>query len=117
MQTILKLVSDNRGQASMVGDYLAQFHAKAANEAQSIEAVSSHADDVAFVRDDADEFRDNCAEQKRAQLGSFGQSNQANSKTVFIFVNPIILSFRRNGPDLRLWVESPSPEADREYGI
>ena len=113
MQTLLKVVFDNRGQASMVHDYLALFHAKAAaNEAQFIESLSSDTDDVAFARDDAREFRDNGAERERAQLGSFGQvPNQANSKNLFIFVNPIILSFRRNGPNLRLWVESPSPGA------
>src|SRR6266567_5525450 len=109
MQTILKVVCDNKGQARMVDDYLAQFCAKAANEAQSIEFPSS-TDDVAFARDDADEFRDNFAGKKRAQLGSFGKlPNQANSTTQSIFVNPIILSYRPNGQNLCLWVSSHSP--------
>ena len=110
MQTILKVVCDNRGQASMVDDYLVQFCAKAANEAQAVEFASPDGDDVAFVRDDAEEVRNNCAEQPRAQLGSFGRSpNQANDKTTIIFINPVILSYRPDGQKLRLWVSSPSP--------
>ena len=41
MQTILKVVHDNRGQASMVDDYLAQYCARSANEALSIESPFS----------------------------------------------------------------------------
>jgi hypothetical protein len=110
MQTILKLVCDNRGQAAIVDDYLTQFRAKVANDAQSIEVPSSDADDIAFVRDDAEEFRDECVEKQRAELGSFGRSSSAmNQKAQLIFVNPIILSCRFNEENLRLWVESPSP--------
>jgi hypothetical protein len=114
MQTILKVVQDNRGQASMVDNYLAQFSAKAANEALSIESPSSDGDNVAFVRDDAYELRDNCAEQQRAHLGSFEHlPNQANNTAQFILINfnPIILLYRRNGQNLRLGVASASSGA------
>ena len=110
MQTILKVISDNRGQASIVDDYLVQFASKAAQEPQSVEFPSPYADDVVFARDDADETRDKGAEKPRAQLGSLGQSpNQANGNTKFIFMNPIILSYRRDGQNLRVWVKSLSP--------
>jgi hypothetical protein len=96
----------------MIDDYLAQYCAETTNEALSIEPASSEGDNVAFVRDDADEFRDNCAEQKRAQLGSFVWSpNQANSKALLIHMNPIILLYRPNGQNLRIWVASTSPGA------
>jgi len=109
MQTIVKVISDNRGQAHMVDHYLAQFAVKASKEPESIEFPSPGADDVAFARDDDHESRDNCAEKPRAQLGSFGQSpNQANGRTKFVFVNPIILTYRPDGRSLRLWVASPS---------
>ncbi len=112
MQTMLKVVFDNRGQASMVDDYLVRFCAKAANEEQAIEFPPLDADDVAFVRDDAEEIRGNSAEQPRAQLGGFGSSqNPSNSKIQFIFINPVILSYGPNGQKLRLWVSSPSPGA------
>ena len=114
MQTILKVICDNRGQANMVDDYLVQFAAKAAQEPESIEFPSPYANDVAFTRADGHESRDNCAEQPRAQLGSFAQSpNQANGNTNFIFMDPIILSYRPDGQNLRLWAESPFPGTDR----
>src|SRR5258708_5301911 len=110
MQTILKVVCNNRDQAGMVDDYIVRFCAKAADEAHSIEFPSPDPDDVAFARDDAHEFPDNCDEKLHARLGSFGQwPNQANSKLQIIFVNPMILSYRPNGPTLRFWVASPSP--------
>ena len=109
MQTILKVMWDNRGQGSMVDDYLVRFRAKAANDEQAIEFPAPNADDVAFVRDDADKIRDNSAEQPRAQLGGFRSSpNHANSSTKTIFINPVILSYGPNGQKLRLWVSSPS---------
>ena len=111
MQTILKVMCDNRGQASMVDDYLVRFCAKAANEEQAIEFPPPDADNVAFVRDDGGEIRGNRAEQPRAQLGGFGNSpNHAISKTTTIFINPVILSYGPNGQKVRLWVSSPSPE-------
>ena len=110
MQTILKVICDNRGQASIVNDYLARFARKAAQEPQSVEFPSPYADDVVFARDDADETRDKCAEKPRAQFGSLGQSpNQANGNTEFILMNPIILTYWRDGQNLRVWVKSPSP--------
>ena len=110
MQTILKVVCDNRGQVSMVDDYLVRFCAKAANEEQAIEFPPPDADNVAFVRDDGGEIRGNRAEQPRAQLSSFGNSpNRAMSKTTIIFINPVILSHGPNGQKMRLWVSSPSP--------
>lgn len=113
MQTILKAMCDNRGQASMVDDYLVRFRAKAANEEQAIDFPPANAEDVAFVRDDAEEIRGNSAEQPRARLGGFGgSSNQVNSKTKIIFINPVILSYGLNGQKLRLWVSSPSPGTD-----
>jgi len=112
MQTILKVIRNNRGHAGMIDDYLAQYCAEISNEALSMETASSEGDNVAFVRDDADKFRDNCGEQKRAQLGSFEwPPNQANSKTLLIHMNPIILLYRPNGQNLRLWVASTSPGA------
>jgi hypothetical protein len=109
MQTMLKVVCDNRGQASLVDDYLVRFFAKAANEEQAIEFPPPDADDVAFARDDAEEIRGNRAEEARAQLGGFRSSpNQANSKTTIVFINPVIISYGASGQKLRLWVSSPS---------
>lgn len=117
MQTILKVVHDNRGQASMVDDYLAQYCARSANEALSIDSPFLLDDNnIAFVRDDAYEFRDTRSERKRAPLGSFEHlPNQANSTTQFILINlnPIILLYRPNGQNLRLSVASiPSGAAE-----
>jgi len=70
MQTILKVVHDNRGQASMVDDYLAQFCARSANEALPIESSSFDDDNIAFMRDDVYEFQDNREERQRA-IGQF----------------------------------------------
>jgi len=56
MQTILKVVCDNRGQVSMVDDYLVRFRAKAANEEQAIILPPTDTDDVTFVRDDEGEI-------------------------------------------------------------
>lgn len=114
MQTILRVVEDNRGQANMVDSYLARFSAKASHAKLSIESSFSDDDNVAFVRDDAYELRDNCAERQRAQLRSFEHlPNQANSTTQFIVINlnPIILLYRPNGQNLRLSVASTSPGA------
>ena len=109
MQTILRVVSDNRGQASMIDDYLAQFAARTASEDLSSEPPSFDSDNIAFIRDDVNELRDNCAELERTHLGSFRQlPNQAKSKTQLIFMNPIILLHRPNGQNLRLWVASTS---------
>jgi|KBSSwiStaDraftv2_1062776.scaffolds.fasta_scaffold1345695_1 hypothetical protein len=110
MQTILKVVHDNRGQAIMVYDYLSQFCARSANEALSIDDD----DNIAFVRDDAYEFRYTRGERQLAQLGSFEHlPNQANGTTQFILINlnPIILLYRRNGQNLRLSVASTSSGA------
>jgi hypothetical protein len=94
----------------MIDAYLVQYCEKVANEARPVELPSPDADDVAFAWDDANEFRTNCAEKPRAQLGSFRQSpNQANHNLHFIFINPMILSYQPNGQSLRLWVASPSP--------
>lgn len=110
MQTIVKVICNNRGQADMVDHYLARFAIKSSQEPKSVEFPSPDADDVAFARDDAGESRDICAERPRAQLGSFGQSpNQADGRTKFVFMNPIILTYRPDGQNLCLWVESPSP--------
>jgi hypothetical protein len=110
MQTILKVVCDGRSQASMVDEYLAQFCAKAASELQSIDLSSSDAEGFVFAKDDADEVRNHRPEKIRARLGSFERSpNQANSNTQYIFVNPIILSYRPDGQTMRHWVASPSP--------
>jgi hypothetical protein len=109
MQTILKVVCDNRGQASIVDEYLVRFWAKAGNEEQVIGFPAPDTDDAAFVRDDAEEIQGNSAEQPVAQLGGFGSSpDQANSKTKIIYVNPVILSHGPKGQKLRLWVSSPS---------
>jgi hypothetical protein len=103
MQTTLKVVCDNRSQASLVDNYLVRFCAKAANEGRAIEFPPPDADDVAFARDDAKEIRGNSAEEPRAQFGGFGSSpNQANSKTNIIFINPVIISYGPNGQKLRL---------------
>ena len=110
MQTILKVICGNRGQASIVDDYLVRFASKAGQEPQSVEFPSPYADDVVFARDDASETRDKCAEKSRAQLGSLGQSpNQPNGNTKFILMNPIIFSYRRDGLNPRVWVKGSSP--------
>ena len=110
MRTILKVICDNRGQASIMDDYLARFAGKAAQGPQSFEFPSPYADDVVFARDDANETCDKCAEKPRAQLGILGQSpNHANGNTKLILMNPIVLSYRRDGQNLRVWVRSPSP--------
>ena len=110
MQTIVRVICDNRGQADMVGHYLAQFAVKASKEPELIEFPSPDADDVAFARDDAHESRADLAEKPRAQLGSFGQSpNQANGRTKFVFINPIILTYRPDGQSLGFWIASPPP--------
>ena len=97
MQTILKIVCDNRGQASMVDDYLVRFCDKATSESPGIDIPSRDANDVVFVKDDSQEFSDERRASPRAQLSSFGAPpNQASPNTVLIFVNPIIISF---GPD------------------
>jgi hypothetical protein len=97
----------------MVDDYLVQFCAKAASETQVIDFPWPGSADVAFARDDAQTPRGNCGEPRRALLGSFSQlSSEANSKTQFIFVNPVIISFRPEGQSLRLWVSSPQPGMD-----
>ena len=105
MQTILRVLNDNRGQGSMVDRYLSLFCTRDANEAQSSEVDFYDSDNVAFLRDDADEFQDNCGEQQRAHLGSFRNlPNLANRKSQFIFMNPIILLYRPDGQNLGLWV-------------
>lgn len=116
MQTILKVVHDNRRQANIVDDYLAQFCARSANVSLSIESPFFNEDNIAFVRDDAYEFRQSRAKRQRAQLGSFENlPNQANSTTQFILINlnPIILLYRHHGQNLRLSVASiPSGAAE-----
>ena len=108
MQTILKVVRNNRGHVGMIDDYLAQYCAESTDDSPSIETASSEGDNVAFVRDDADKFRDNCGEQKRAQLGSFeGSPNQANSKTLLIHMNPIILLIDLMGRTCVLGLQAP----------
>ena len=110
MQTILKVVCGNGSQASMIDAYLIQYCEKVANDTQSIEFPSPGADDIAFAWDDANESRTDCADKPRAQLGSFRPSpNQANDKTQFIFINPVILSYQPDGQSRCLWVGSPSP--------
>jgi hypothetical protein len=110
MQTVVKVVCDNQGKASMVDDCLVRFCAKAANEQQAIEFPPPDADDVAFVRDDLDEIQGNLAKLPRARLGGFRSSpDHANSKTKIIFINPVIVSYGPNGQKLRLWVSTPFP--------
>ena len=96
MQTVLRVRFDNRGQGKMVDDYRACFCAKAASNPRLMRFPSPNGADVAFERDDAQERNESCAKQPRALLGSFNRSsNPGDSKIVFIFVDPIILSFRR----------------------
>jgi hypothetical protein len=81
MQTILKVVRGNRGQASIIDKYLDQFCVRAANEALSIESPSSNDDNVAFARDDLSEVQDTVdviaaiavARQARASHGEADQ--------------------------------------------
>ncbi len=70
MQILLKVVYDNSDHSSIVDDYLAQFSARILNEDVSVEFPPSEGE-VAFARDDSDEFRDNREGRDRAQLGSF----------------------------------------------
>ena len=119
MQTVLRVVVDNRGQAAIVDDYLVRFSDRAVNEGTSIEFPSPSADDVAYARDDADEVLNHPSEKPRGQLGSFPRTpNQADSsKMLFIHVNPAILSFQPDGRKLRLWVSSPSPGASEDASM
>ena len=116
MQTILKVVCDNRGQTQMVNDYVAQFCAKLANEKSARDAPRTRldfpeTDDVAFVKDDCQEVASEVSENAPVplvRLGSFGPfSNQVNENTQLIFVNPIILSYRPNGRQYFMKVQSP----------
>jgi len=109
MQTILKIVCDKRGQAQTVDDYLVRFCEKAAGLGPANELPSPSADDVAFARDDVPELREDGISDGRAQLGSFGAPNMVNGNMTLVFVNPVIVSYRPDGQNLRLWVGSPSP--------
>jgi hypothetical protein len=112
MQTILKVVRGNGGQGNMVHNYLTQYCARIESDAQSTEPVCSDAGEVAFVKDDAYEFRNESAEQEGLLLGSLRpMPNQAKSKTRLIFMNPMILLYRPNGQNLRLWVATASSGA------
>jgi hypothetical protein len=108
MQTILKVVRDNRGQANMVDNYIAAFCERFADESPLSMFPTEHAD-VAFARDDAHDLLVSSRDQSAASLGSFCASlHQTNDKVRFVFVNPVIVSYRSNGQKLRLWVGSPS---------
>jgi hypothetical protein len=118
MQTILKIVHGSRGQASVVDDYLARFCSGRGDEAHSIEPPASDMGDVAFVRDDAYGSQDNVTGPQRARLGSFGPlPNQDNCKSLIIFMKPIILLYRPNGQNLRLWLASTSSESAGESEV
>lgn len=109
MQTILKVVCDNRGQAHMVEAYLAEFCARFAAESPLREFPASDADDVAFAWDEERKLPASSVDQPIGGLGSFRPSlHQANERVSFVFVNPVIVSYRPNGQKLRLWVGSPS---------
>jgi hypothetical protein len=100
------------GQGSTVDRYLSLFCTRDANEVRSSEFDFDDSDNVAFLRDDADEFQNSRTEQQRAHLGSFiNLPNQANRKTQFISMNPIILLYRPDGQNLGLWVTRTSSEA------
>ena len=108
MQTILKVVYDNRGQAHMVEEYLAAFCERFTGETPLSKFPVEH-DDVAFARDDTHDLPACTQHQPVASLGSFRASlHQANERVHFVFVNPVIVSYRPNGQKLRLWVGSPS---------
>jgi len=118
MQTILRVVCDNKGLAPMIDNYLARFISKAESEASSTEVISSEDDNIVFVRDDSDEPREDYAEEQRAQLGSFDLwPNQAQSKLQLIYMNPIILLYRPDGQNLRLWVAGTSLGAAENSGV
>lgn len=108
MQTILKVICDNRGQAHMVEEYLAAFCERFGVDTPLSEFPVEH-DDVAFVRDDSCGLSAFAQDQSAAGLGSFCAAlHQANERVQFVFVNPVIVSYRPNGQKLRLWVGSPS---------
>ena len=71
MQTILKIVCDNRGQARIVDDYLVRFCDKATNDDPGMDIPPRDADDVAFVKDDSPGL-DERSTSPRVRLGSFG---------------------------------------------
>ena len=115
MQTILKVICDNRGQTQIVNDYVATFCAKLTSESSAMASQRTNfdfpeTDDVAFVEDDCQEpLTENDDEVgKRLRLGSFGPlPNQVNKNTQLIFVNPIILSYWPNGR--KYFIKVPSP--------
>ena len=97
MQTILKVLRDNKSQVGIDDGFLTQLSTNSPNDVLST-SPSSDSCEVVFVRDDAYEFQDKGAKRQRSQLNSFGCSpNQANSKTIFIFMDPFIFPYRSNG--------------------
>ena len=113
MQTILKIVCDNRSLSNMVDDFILRFCAKATGEVPVVDIPTHHADDVAYVRDDRCEVEPSHGAGQRANLGSFemppSPAEQDEPRTTFIFVNPVILSFRPNQHRLCIWIGPPSP--------
>ena len=115
MQTILKIVCDKRGLSNMVDDFILRFCAKAAGEAPVVDIPAAQADDVAYVRDDRGEIQSPAQDTgQRADLGSFempaSHADPGEARTTFIFVNPVILSFRPNKHRLCIWVGPPFPD-------
>ena len=95
MQIILKVVRDNRGQASMVDDYLAQFYARIDSGDVPIDFPPFEGE-VVFAWDGADEFRDNSAGQDRVPLGSFKplpSLEKSNAQFILTRLNPMILKY------------------------
>lgn len=115
MQTILKIVCSNRSLAYMVDDFILRFCEKATGEAPTVDVPSAIADDVAFAKDDYAVPEEPQQAGTRTKLGSFGPlPNQVNENTKYIFVNPVILSYRPNRHRLCVWIGGPSPDTAGE---
>ena len=113
MQTILKIVCDNRSLAHLVDDFILRFCEKATSDAPTVDHSLPKADDVAFGKDDCADPERAHVEGERTNLGSFGPT-QVNENTKLIFVNPLILSYRPNRHRLCVWIGGPLPEASGE---
>jgi hypothetical protein len=109
MQTILRAVWEDNDRDTMVENCLTRFDAKAAMEKPVVDFTASRAHDVVYISDDAQAYQDEFALGPRAQLGSFGSTReQVRSKTTLIFMDPIVVTCRPDGEELRLQIEYPT---------
>ncbi len=111
MQTILKIVCDNRGVGRMVDDFILRFCEKATGEGPVFDIPAGWGDNVAFAKDDCGERPEGSLAGRGTKPGSFGpHPTQVNESTKFIFVNPVIVSYRPTRHRLCVWIGSPPAE-------